>query len=118
MKYAMALPNSQPGPVPEWAKRARSYLDPMIIGPPPSFTEDEIGSIEMLCGVEDGYPQFYGYVHITAEDAQALADAGGGYVEIGSMTKVLNPWSAMLYRHHEPGEGVIYEGLTAEAEEE
>jgi hypothetical protein len=74
---------------------------------------DSIGSIEMLRGIEDDQPIFYGYVHITAEDAQALADAGGGVMEIGSVTSVLAPWSALLYQHFE-----IPSGLNGMDEEE
>jgi hypothetical protein len=81
-----------------------------VIGPPPGMG-DTIGSIEMLRGIEDDQPIFYGYVHITAEDAQALADAGGGVMEIGSVTSVLAPWSAMLYQHFE-----IPFGMDAEEE--
>ena len=91
---------NQPGPVPAWAKAARPHLTPKVWGPPPGH-EDTVGSVEMLSGWEDdgtqSWPIQWGYIPISAEDAQKMVEAGGGMIEVGFFTGTLYPWATNVY---------------------
>lgn len=100
-EYADYLPDSKPQGVPDFAANTRPWLNRKVWKAPPG-QEHRIGEIEMLSGWEDdgdrrSYPISFGYLRITAEDAERLAAAGGGFVEIGFVMSVVYPWSASLY---------------------
>lgn len=97
-EYANHLPQAHTSHVPGWAKRVNPHGQAVVIGPPPNDPTGEIRSVEMLVVDDERFGRvFYGYIRIPKEAAQEMADADGGWVEVGFCTPQLIPWSNLVY---------------------
>lgn len=106
-RYAKPVGGTHTAMVPQWSKDVRPSAQALVVGPPPGHdVTGDIRAVEMLVDDSDGHRTFFGYVRISKEAAQAMADEDGGWVEIGFLTPRLMPWSHVEYVALVEDEGV------------